>query len=194
VGHVYGYARVSTRQQDPALQIDALRTAGCERIFTDRASGKLDRRPQLDRLWEVLLAGDTLVVWKLDRLGRSLRHLVNVISDLGSREVGFRSLNDAIDTTTPGGMLVFHVMAAVAEFERSLIVERTQAGLDAARARGRSGGRPPRMTPEKLAVARQMYDSRKHTVETIAKTVGVSRTTLYRYLADETRADPRNDP
>lgn len=114
------------------MQIAGLKAAGCERIFTDRASGKLDRRPQLDKLWEVMLPGDTLVVWKLDRLGRSLRHLVNVINDLGEKGISFRSLNDAIDTTTAGGILLFHVMAAVAEFERALIIERTRAGLEAA--------------------------------------------------------------
>ncbi len=123
-----------------------------------------------------------MVVWRLDRLGRSIRHLIEVVTDLGERGVGFRSLTESIDTTTAAGRLMFHIMGALAEFERQLIIERTQAGLTAARARGRHGGRPKIMTPEKLLVARQMYDSKDHTIDTIAQTVGVSRTTLYRHL------------
>ena len=182
--HLYGYARVSTVDQNPELQRDALKKAGCVKIFTDKASGKLDSRPQLDKLFERLLPGDTVVVWRLDRLGRSMKHLMAVVTELGEREVGFRSLNEAIDTTTAGGRLLFHIMGALAEFEHALIVERTQAGLAAARARGRNGGRPKIVTPEKVAVMREMYDSEKYTVETIATTVGVSRNTVYRYLDD----------
>lgn len=178
-----GYARVSTGAQDLALQHDALNAAGCLRIFEDTASGALDDRPQLAELLDHLREGDTLVVWRLDRLGRSLRHLIDTVTALADRGVGFRSLRESIDTTTPGGRLVFHVFAALAEFERDLISERTHAGLAAARARGRMGGRRTVMTPAKLTVAREMYDSRQHTTAAIAAVVGVSRATLYRALA-----------
>jgi DNA invertase Pin-like site-specific DNA recombinase len=181
--HLYGYARVSTVDQNPELQRDALKKAGCVKIFTDRASGKLDSRPQLAKLLERVLPGDTVVVWRLDRLGRSMKHLMQVVAELGEREVGFRSLNEAIDTTA-GGRLLFHIMGALAEFEHALIVERTQAGLAVARARGRNGGRPKKVTEEKVKVMREMYDSREYTVDTIATTVGVSRNTVYRYLDD----------
>lgn len=182
MAHLYGYARVSTLDQDPALQLDALKAAGCARIFTDKASGKLDRRPELDKLFEVLLPGDTMAVWRLDRLGRSLKHLVDFSLQLAEKGVEFRSLREAIDTTTASGRLYFNIMSAMAEFERSLIVERTQAGLAAARARGRHGGRPSTMTAERIRVAREMYDSREYTVDTIASTLGVSRQTVYRHL------------
>ena len=177
-----GYARVSTQDQDPSFQLDALKAAGCIKVFQDRASGSLDRRPQLDRLMDQLRPGDTIVVWRLDRLGRSLKHLIALIEDLAEKGVGFRSLNEAIDTTTAGGKLIFSIFGALAEFERSLIRERTVAGLAAARARGRVGGRPPVMTPEKVKVARQLYDAQDLTVEEIAKTIGVSRKTVYRHL------------
>lgn len=180
-----GYARVSTRDQDPALQHDALTAAGCERIFTDIASGRLDSRPQLDACLDYLRSGDTLVVWKLDRLGRSLRHLVDMTRLLGDREVELKSVQDALDTTTPAGKLLFHIMAALAEFEADLIRERTAAGLAAARTRGRTGGRPTVLTPEKIEVARQMQASRQHTMATIAATLGVGRSTLYRALTTE---------
>ena len=137
-----GYARVSTLQQDEALQHDALRQAGCDRVFVDKASGKLESRPALDDLLDRARTGDTVVVWRLDRLGRSLRHLLEVVSELERREVAFQSVTEAIDTSTPGGKLVFHLFGALAEFERELIRERTMAGLAAARARGRVGGRP----------------------------------------------------
>ena len=182
MGHLYGYARVSTTLQDPALQVDALTAAGCARIFTDTASGKSDRRPRLDQLFEVVLAGDVIVVWRLDRLGRSLRHLVETLNDLSEQGVGFRSLTEGFDTTTAGGRLLFNIMGSLAEFERDLIVERTQAGLAAARARGRHGGRRTVMTPEKVKMAREMYDAHEYSVETIAKTIGVSRMTVYRHL------------
>ncbi len=156
-----GYARVSTGAQDLALQRDALNAAGCLRIFEDTASGALDDRPQLSSLLDDLREGDTLVVWRLDRLGRSLRHLIDTVTALADRGVGFRSLRESIDTTTPGGRQVFHVFTALAQFERDLISERTRAGLAAARARGRKGGRRTVMTTSKLAVAREMYDSRQ---------------------------------
>jgi len=176
-----GYARVSTLDQEPSLQEDALQAAGCERIFgAGRAERSLTGRSS--RALEYARAGETLVVWRLDRLGRSLRHLVETVTALEGRGIGFCSLTESIDTTTPGGRLVFHVFAALAEFERDLIRERTQAGLSAARARGRRGGRPTVMSAEKLAVARSMHDSREHTTAKIAEVLGVSRATLYRHL------------
>lgn len=177
-----GYARVSTTDQKAELQIDALKAAGCQRVFTDRASGALTSRPQLDRMLDHLREGDVVLVWRLDRLGRSLKNLIALVEDLADRGVGFRSLTESIDTTTANGKLFFSIMGALAEFERELIRERTLAGLEAARARGRVGGRPSKMTPEKLRVAREMYDSKEHTVEAIAETVGVSRKTVYRHL------------
>ena len=169
-----GYARVSTDDQKAALQQDALKAAGCLKVFTDKASGSLARRPQLDRMLDQLRPGDVVIVWRLDRLGRSLKNLIALVEDLADRGVGFRSLSESIDTTTANGKLFFSIMGALAEFERDLIRERTMAGLAAARARGRVGGRPPTMTPEKIKVARQMYDAKEHTVEAIAKTLGVS--------------------
>lgn len=185
-----GYARVSTTDQDLALQLDALTQAGCTRIFEEKASGSLDARPQLERMLDHLRAGDTVVVWKLDRLGRSLRHLIDVVGDLERREVSFRSLTEGIDTSSAGGKLVFHLFGALAEFESALIRERTKAGLAAARARGRHGGRPRLMTAEKLEVARSMYASRKHTVAAIAATLGISRATVYRYLTEPAEGLP----
>lgn len=177
-----GYARVSTGDQNPDLQEDALKAAGCIRVFTDKASGTLDRRPHLDELLDFLRPGDVLTVWRLDRLGRSVRHLTETVNTLAARDVGFRSLTEGIDTTTPAGKLVFHIFAALAEFEREIIRERTNAGLAAARARGRKGGRHPKVTPAKLATARKLYDAREHTVAEIADIVGVARSTLYRAL------------
>jgi len=185
MGDQLGYARVSTQEQNADLQHDALKAAGCIKVLTDKASGSLDRRPQLDRLLDQVRPGDTLVVWRLDRLGRSLRHLISLIEELQDKGVGFRSLNEGMDTTTAGGKLIFSIFGALAEFERSLIRERTKAGLEAARARGRVGGRPSVMTPEKVKVARQLYDAQELTVEEIARTLGVSRKTIYRHLAEE---------
>jgi DNA invertase Pin-like site-specific DNA recombinase len=182
MGHLLGYARVSTTDQHPQLQVDALHRAGCYRVFIETASGARTDRPTLGQVLDQLRPGDTLVVWKLDRLGRSLRHLLDTVTALAERGVGFRSLQEAIDTTTPGGKLVFHVFAALAEFERDLIRERTTAGLAAARARGRRGGRPSVLTDHKLQVAREMYGSGQYTVATIAKTLGVSRASIYRHL------------
>ncbi len=179
----YGYARVSTTDQDPALQVDALHAAGVDpnRVFVDVASGALATRPQLEQLRSRLRPGDTLVVWRLDRLSRSLTHLVGLIAELGEQQIGFVSLTEAIDTTTPAGRLLFGVMASLAQFERDVIRERTTAGLAAAKARGRVGGRPTIMTPDNLAVARQMLaDGKPKAV--VAKTIGVSRPTLYAYL------------
>ncbi|MGY3317274.1 recombinase family protein [Arthrobacter sp. TE12232] len=185
MGHLLGYARVSTGDQDAALQQDALKAAGCYRIFTDTASGSLESRPELTKVLDQLRPGDTLVVWRLDRLGRSIRHLIDQLADLQDRGVGFRSVQEAIDTTSSGGRLVFHVFAALAEFERDLIRERTNAGLQTARARGRVGGRPPLLTKDKLRTARRMYEQKDMTVEKIGEVLGVSRTTVYRALRRE---------
>jgi DNA invertase Pin-like site-specific DNA recombinase len=182
-GCLIGYARVSTLEQDPALQLDALEAAGCERIFTDYASGTLAERPELARALDHLRRGDVFVVWRLDRLGRNLRHLIAELAELRERGVGFRSVTESLDTTTPGGRLLLHLLGSFAEFEADLVRERTAAGLAAARARGRKGGRPRVMTPDKAKVARELYDARQHTVQAIAATLGVSRATIYRCLA-----------
>lgn len=183
-GTKIGYGRVSTTDQDPALQLDALRAAGCKRVFVDKASGTLDERPELTKALDYLRPGDVLVVWRLDRLGRSLKHLIELIGDLGERGVGFQSVTEAIDTTTASGRLLFHIMGALAEFERQLIVQRTVAGLAAARARGRIGGRPRVLTGDKLRAANEMYTSHRYTVSAIAATLGVSRATVYRHIAN----------
>ncbi len=182
MGHLLGYARVSTTDQHPQLQVDALQRAGCYRVFTETASGARSDRPTLEQVLDQLRPGDTLVVWKLDRLGRSLRHLVATVTGLPERGVGFRSLQEAIDTTTPGGKLVFHLFATLAEFERDPIRERTSAGLVAARARGRHGGRPSVMTADKVQVAQEMYGSGQYSVAAIVTTLGVSRASIYRHL------------
>lgn len=186
MGHLLGYARISTIEQNSRLQSDALKAAGCYRVFTDQASGALDERRELAKLFDQVRPGDTVVVWRLDRLGRSLRHLIDTVNALAERKVGFRSLTENIDTTTSGGKLVFHIFGALAEFERELIRERTNAGLAAARARGRHGGRPTVMPPDKVAAARQMYDSKDYTVEAIARVLGVSRASIYRHLTPST--------
>ncbi|MGH2875077.1 MAG: recombinase family protein [Solirubrobacteraceae bacterium] len=191
MGHLIGYARVSTADQDPALQLDALHDAGCARVFHDQVSGAVADRPELAKAVDYLRAGDTLVVWKLDRLGRSLRHLIDTVRALEERGIGLRSLHESLDTATPAGRLIFHVFGALAEFERDLIRERTHAGLAAARARGRRGGRPHVMNATQVAVARQMYDSRDHTIAAIAATLGVSRATIYRNLAGATNGTPQ---
>jgi DNA invertase Pin-like site-specific DNA recombinase len=191
VGHLLGYARVSTFDQNPDLQRDALKAAGCFRVFTDKASGALDNRRELAKVLDQLRPGDTLVVWRLDRLGRSLRHLIETVTALADRNIGFRSLTENIDTTTSSGKLVFHLFGSLAEFERDLIRDRTIAGLTSARARGRFGGRPRALTPDKLVIAQQMHATRNHTMQAIADVVGVSRATLYRHLNDAETAPDR---
>lgn len=182
-GHLLGYARVSTADQDPALQLDALTAAGCFRTFTDTASGADQSRPQLSEVLDHLRPGDTLVVWRLDRLGRSVQDLIALVVDLRDRGLGFRSLTEGIDTTTPGGRFVFVVLAGLAEMERELIRERTMAGLAAARARGRRGGRPPKMSPAKLRVARRMREADPpESYAVIARELGLSKTTVRRHL------------
>ena len=180
-----GYARVSTGEQTLDLQLDALTAAGCGKVFEETASGAKADRPVLTEVLSYLRGGDTLVVWRLDRLGRSLQHLIETVSLLAERGIGFKSLTEQIDTTTSGGKLVFHVFGALAEFERDLIRERTQAGLAAARARGRVGGRPKKLADAKqLALARALYDGGQTDVATICRALGVSRATLYRVLKD----------
>ncbi len=177
-----GYARISTSDQSLNLQGDALKRAGCERVFTDTASGATAERIGLKEALNFVREGDVLVVWRLDRLGRSLRDLLETVADLESRKVGFKSLSESLDTTTSGGKFFFQVFGALAEFERNLIRERTQAGLKSARARGRFGGRPRALDSQKADLARKLYDERKHTVKEIARMIGISKPGLYHYL------------
>jgi DNA invertase Pin-like site-specific DNA recombinase len=180
-----GYARVSTHDQTLALQQDALKQPGCERLFTDTASGAKADRPGLEEAVGFARSGDILVVWKLDRLGRSLPHLIETVTGLQDRGIGFKSLTEQIDTTTSGGKLIFHVFGALAEFERDVIRERTQAGLTAARARGRRGGHPRASAlndAKKVALAQRMYEDKTNSIDDICKALRVSRSTLYRYV------------
>ena len=189
-----GYARVSTTDQSPELQLEALRRAGCERVFTERASGARDDRPELARIVDdVLRAGDTLVVWKLDRLARSLKMLITTADDLARQGIRLVSLTESLDTTTPGGTLVFHVFGAIAQFERALIRERTAAGLVGARRRGRKGGRPPAFTTADVVAARALMAEGKLSVRDVAKRMGVSVATLYRHLGKRGSAEPPGD-
>jgi DNA invertase Pin-like site-specific DNA recombinase len=183
-GALVGYGRVSTREQNLDRQRIALEQAGCIRVFTDKLSGKNLQRPELAACLDYLRPGDTLVVLSLDRLGRSLPDLIATVGELRRREVGFRSLHEALDTTTPGGRLVFHVFAALAEFIRELIVQGTHEGLAAAKARGQQLGRPRAMDEEMVARARRMLAQPEETVSSIAKLLGVGRATLYRYLPE----------
>lgn len=185
-GHLIGYARVSTGDQEARLQHDALAETGCARIFTDKASGRNTDRPELMAALDYARPGDTLCVWKLDRFARSLIDLVTLVDSLAARGIGFKVLTGAlasIDPNTPDGRLMLQVVGAMAEFERSLIKERTRAGLDAARAQGRLGGRPAVMDADKLAAAKARR-TKGESVTAIAKALGVSRATLYRALAD----------
>jgi DNA invertase Pin-like site-specific DNA recombinase len=188
-GALIGYARVSTRGQNLDRQIRALTNAGCLRVFTDKLSGKNAARPELEACLDYLRPGDTLMVTSLDRLSRSLQDLIATVADLRRRGTGFASLHEALDTTTPGGRLVFHVFAALAEFIRELIVEGTHEGLDAARARGTRLGRPPALTPEKIRQARQLLAKHEETVSSIARLLGVSRATIYKHVPEITTAD-----
>ena len=175
---IIGYARVSTQDQNPELQLDALTSSGCEQIFHEKVTGKFRDRPELAACLRSLRQGDTLLVWKLDRLARSLKDLVNIVDDLNRRGIGFRSLTESIDTTSTGGRLVFHIFGALAEFEHSLIRERTIAGLTAARARGRRGGRKPSMSTADIRKAAAMLSDPHITKTEVAKHFGVSRVTL----------------
>jgi DNA invertase Pin-like site-specific DNA recombinase len=173
-----GYARVSTHDQTLNLQKDALQQAGCSKLFTDTASGAKAERKGLEEALAYVRAGDTLVVWRLDRLGRSLPHLINTMTDLEERGIGFKSLTENNDTTTSGGKLIFHIFGALAEFERNLIRERTTAGLVAARARGRKGGRPKALTGKQRSIALDLYEKR-HPIAEICRTLKISKATLY---------------
>ena len=189
-----GYARVSTQEQTLDLQKDALEQIGCTKIFSDVVSGAKEERKGLQEALEYVREGDTLVVWRLDRLGRSLKHLIETITLLNNRKIGFKSITENIDTTS-GGKLVFHIFGALAEFERDIIKDRTRAGLHAARARGRLGGRPKAKTldtPKKVALAQSLYENEDNTIDEICKTLNVSRATLYRYI--KPKATQKNTP
>lgn len=188
---IIGYARVSTLDQNLELQRDALEKAGCEQVFEDHVSGSTTERPGWVQAQTALRKGDTLVVWRLDRLGRSLKHLIDTVNELDAKGIGFRSLTESIDTTTPGGRLVFHIFGALAEFERELIRERTHAGLAAARARGRKGGRPRKLAPRQVATARTLLGDGTHSVTEVAEMLGVSRNTLYRALREHESGEGR---
>lgn len=180
-----GYARVSTKDQNLDLQIDALKKEGCEKIFHEVVSGAKTERAELERLLSHLREGDILVIWKLDRLGRSLKHLVQLVHELNEKGIGLQSINDPIDTTTSQGRLVFNIFACLAEFERDVIRERTQAGLKAARARGRVGGRPKGLSEkaqQKAIAAEALYKDQKLSIAEICKNLSISKATLYKYL------------
>lgn len=178
-----GYARVSTNDQTLDLQIDALKKAGCEKIYTDTASGAKTDRKGLQEALNHLRSGDVLIVWRLDRLGRTLKQLIELINTLNDSGIGFKSQQESIDTTSSGGKLVFHIFGALAEFERELVRERTRAGLDAARARGRNGGRPKVLDdPKKIERLKKMYDSKQYQVSELLEMFNISRGTLYKYV------------
>ncbi|HAT66365.1 MAG TPA: resolvase [Flavobacteriaceae bacterium] len=177
-----GYARVSTADQHLRMQEDALKSAGCQEIFHDIASGTKTARPGLAEALAYLRDGDTIVVWKLDRLGRSIQHLIQTVKELSDKNIGFQSLQENIDTTTSGGKLIFHIFSALAEFEKDLIAERTKAGLKAARVRGKMGGRPPLLDNRQINRMIEMYDEGKNTVAEICKIYDISRPSFYNYL------------
>ena len=179
----YGYARVSTVDQNANLQKDALKSAGCGKVVTEQISGASAKRPKLDKLLASLTGGDILTVWRLDRLGRSLPHLIEVVRDLDEKDAHFQSLTEGIDTTTAQGRLTFHLMGALAEFERSLIVERTQAGLKAARKRGVRIGRPPALTSAQIKHAKKLIDGGERPTA-VAASLNVNRSTLYRAMKE----------
>jgi len=177
-----GYARVSTDDQNLNLQHDALKNAGCEKIFDDQITGSKIQRPGLDAILQFARNGDVIVVWRLDRLSRSLKDLIEMVALLDSKKIGLRSLHESIDTSSSSGKLIFHIFGALAEFERNLIRERTHAGLQAARARGRKGGRPKKLSNDKSNLTVQLYESRNHSINQICELVGISKPTLYKYL------------
>ena len=192
-----GYARVSTEDQTTRLQLDALNAAGCERTFTEKASGVSAGRPALGELLSHARPDDTVIVWRLDRLGRSLQHLIKIVQCLEVEGVAFRSLTEHLDTTTPNGRLIFHLFGALAQFERELIRERAQDGLAAAHARGRKGGRPRKLRPDRVRITRRLLSDPETTVSDVAKTLGVHRSTLHKALqapasiVKSGKADPR---
>lgn len=182
-----GYSRVSTDDQSLDLQQDALQQAGCEKIYSDTLGGAKACRPGLQQAMEVLRSGDILIVWRLDRLGRSLKNLISLMEELKAHGIGLQSLCEGIDTTTASGQLVFHLFAALAEFERNLIKERTQAGLSAARSRGRVGGRPKSLDSTKRQLAVRLYNERKLSVKEICRVMNISKPTLYSYIDEQAR-------
>jgi DNA invertase Pin-like site-specific DNA recombinase len=190
-----GYARVSTGERNLDLQVDALKQAGCEEVYSDEMSGVKSERPGLQKALTFARSGDTLVVWRLDRLGRSLKDLVEKVEDLQKRGVGFRSLHESIDTTSSVGKFQFHVFSALAEFERDLIRDRTMAGLRAARERGRQGGRPRSLTPEQIWMAARLIKTREVSIKEICTMLKVSKPTLYRYVSPtgEIRTEKKTD-
>lgn len=177
-----GYCRVSTNDQHLRMQEDALKNAGCDEVYTDIASGVKTERPGLEQVFARLRKGDILVVWKLDRLGRSVGHLIQTITDLNKKNIGFKSLQENIDTMTSGGRLIFHIFSALAEFERDLITERTNAGLKAARARGRVGGRPSSLSQTEIKKLKRYYKKGELPINEICKVFDITKPTLYRYL------------
>lgn len=177
-----GYARISTKEQHLRMQEDALKSVGCEEIYTDIASGSKSERPGLDKALSHIREGDTFIVWKLDRLGRSIQHLIQTVATLSKRKIAFKSLQENIDTKTSGGKLIFHIFGALAEFERDLIRERTDAGLKAARARGHNGGRPSLLDTRQVKRMIEMYKAQKNTVGEICKIYEISRPSFYNYL------------
>lgn len=184
-----GYARVSTDDQNLNLQQDALNQAGCEQIFEDQLSGAKAERPGLREAMSYARSGDTLVVWRLDRLSRSLKDLIEMVTLLDSKGIGLKSLQEVIDTSSSSGKLIFHIFGALAEFERNLIRERTQAGLQAARARGRKGGRPKSLDKDKQTLAVKLYDEKKHTIAQICEMMSISKPTLYKYVEAAKKLD-----
>lgn len=186
-----GYVRVSTSDQNPNLQQDALMKAGCDKVFEDVATGSLVTRPGLCEALEYCREGDILVVWRLDRLGRSLKHLIETVSGLANRNVGFQSLQEGMDTATSGGRLIFNIFGSLAEFEREIIRERTNAGLKAARARGRNGGRPRKLNDQKVLMARNLMANNEINIGEICRTMQISKSTLYRNVV-KSSASPRH--
>ena len=178
-----GYARVSTQDQNLDMQINALKDAGCNKIFAEKITGTVAERPEYIALKQFVREGeDTVVVYKLDRLGRSLKHLVQEIQEFKSKNIGFKSLRESIDTNTAGGKLFFHIFAAIAEFERDLIVERTNAGLEAARARGRMGGRPKKLTQAQILILKKLYADKNNGIKDICESFKISKNTLFRLV------------
>ena len=177
-----GYARVSTPDQNLDLQIDALKNSGCEKICSDKISGAKAKRPGLEHALEIARSEDTLVIWRLDRLGRSLKDLISISEILKTREIGLKSLEEGIDTNSTTGQLMFHLFGALAEFEKNLIHERSRAGLDAARSRGRLGGRPKALDRNQQELAVQLYSERQHSINQICKMMSISKPTLYKYV------------
>lgn len=188
-----GYARVSTSEQNLDLQVQSLKSAGCERVFTDIVSGAKAERLGLKEMNEYVREGDTVVVWKLDRLGRSLSHLVEQINEYEEKKVCFQSLTENIDTTTPSGKLFFHVFGALAEFERELIRERTRAGLSAAKIKGREGGRPRKLNKKQIEMMTDMWRNQNYKVDDICSTFGISRTTFYRNIKELAEDEQRKE-